>query len=315
MVWGDDRKLNLQLIFKGLLAVLVIMSVIAFITYGIDKRKAVRKKWRIPEATLLLLAFLGGGIGALLGMIFFHHKTRKWKFKILVPLFMILQLALLFFFWYTSDYYHADARAKAALASDGTVRVEEMNGGWLFDGPSEDRAFIFYPGGKVEAEAYAPLMHEMASAGVDTFLVKMPFNIAFFGMDRAADIMKMADYEHWYIGGHSLGGVAASGFAAGHEEELGGLILLAAYPAKEIDEQLPGIMIYGSEDHVLNMKAALKALDLWNNTTRVIVGGNHAGFGDYGAQKGDGTASITQDQQQAQTVQAVLESIRAWEDE
>ncbi len=307
--------MNLQLVFKGFLAVLVIMSVTAFITYGIDKRKAVRKKWRIPELTLLLLAFFGGGTGAFLGMLLFHHKTRKWKFRLLVPFFMFLQLALLFFFWYTSDYYHADAGAAAALLSDDKVAVSETGTCWFFDGPSADEAYIFYPGGKVEAEAYAPLMHEMASAGVDTFLVKMPFNIAFFGMDQAADIMKMADYERWYIGGHSLGGVAASGFAAGHEEELGGLILLAAYPAKEIDEQLPGVMIYGSEDHVLNMKAALKALDLWNNTTRVIVGGNHAGFGDYGEQKGDGAASISPDQQQAQTVQAVLGSIRVWEEE
>ena len=305
--------MNLQLIFKGFLAVLVIMSVIAFIIYGIDKRKAVRKKWRVPESSLLLLAFLGGGTGAFLGMILFHHKTRKWKFRLLVPFFMILQLGLLFFFRYTSDYYHGDAKAAAALLSDDEVTVTETGKTWFFDGPSEDDAFIFYPGGKVAAEAYAPLMHEMASEGVDAFLVKMPFNLAFLGMDRASVIMKKADYDHWYIGGHSLGGVAAAAFAAGHEADLDGLILLAAYPAKEIDEQLPGLMIYGSEDHVLNMKAVFKALDRWKSTTHVIVGGNHAGFGDYGKQKGDGAASISPDKQQEEAAAVILEHIQAWQ--
>ncbi len=78
-------------------AVLAVMSVLTFILYGIDKRRAVRQEWRVPEATLLLCSFLGGGAGALLGMHVFHHKTRKWKFRILVPLFLLLQCALFVF--------------------------------------------------------------------------------------------------------------------------------------------------------------------------------------------------------------------------
>ena len=303
----------LENLWKNYACVLVVVSIIALIAYRNDKRRAIRHKWRIPELTLLLLAFSGGGTGSFLGMLLFHHKTRKWKFRLLVPLFMILQLGLLFFFWYTSDYYHEDARAAAALLSDDEVTVTETGKTWFFDGPSADEAFIFYPGGKVAAEAYAPLMHRLAAEGLDTYLVKMPFNLAFFGIDRAADIMKMADRDRWYIGGHSLGGVAAAAFAAGHEEDLDGLILLAAYPAKEIDEHLPGLMIYGSEDHVLNMKAVFKALDRWKSTTHVIVGGNHAGFGDYGEQKGDGTASVSPDRQQEEAAAVILEHIQAWQ--
>lgn len=56
------------------------MSVLAFLLYGIDKRRAVRHKWRIPEATLLATSFLGGAFGALLGMKLFRHKTRHWYF-------------------------------------------------------------------------------------------------------------------------------------------------------------------------------------------------------------------------------------------
>ena len=78
---------------------LVIVNILAFILYGLDKQKAVRKQWRIPEVQLLGIASFGGSIGALLGMQFFHHKTRKWKFKIGVPVFLALQLIVYRIFW------------------------------------------------------------------------------------------------------------------------------------------------------------------------------------------------------------------------
>ena len=77
-----------------IIAALLLVNIVAFAAYGIDKRKAQKNKWRIPESTLLLLAFIGGSLGALLGMRTFHHKTKHWKFKILVPLFLVLHLAL-----------------------------------------------------------------------------------------------------------------------------------------------------------------------------------------------------------------------------
>ena len=61
----------------------LLINLFAFSLFGIDKRKAVKRKWRIPEATLLTVAALGGGAGALLGMYTFHHKTRKPKFYVL----------------------------------------------------------------------------------------------------------------------------------------------------------------------------------------------------------------------------------------
>lgn len=70
------------------------INLLTFFVYGIDKWKARRDKWRVPEATLLMLAALGGSVGALLGMFVFHHKTKHKKFLIGVPLILLAQLAL-----------------------------------------------------------------------------------------------------------------------------------------------------------------------------------------------------------------------------
>lgn len=69
-----------------MIELLVIINIVAFAMYGIDKSKAKKKRWRISEASLLSVAFLGGAYGAWLGMKVFHHKTRHKKFQILVPL-------------------------------------------------------------------------------------------------------------------------------------------------------------------------------------------------------------------------------------
>lgn len=78
-----------------MIELLVIINIVAFAVYGIDKAKAKKKRWRISEASLLSVAFLGGAYGAWLGMKVFHHKTRHRKFRILVPLFAVLWTALI----------------------------------------------------------------------------------------------------------------------------------------------------------------------------------------------------------------------------
>lgn len=83
---------------KIIIVYLLIMNVVTFFMYGIDKWKARKNKWRISEATLLVTALIGGSAGALLGMHIFRHKTKHWKFKILVPLFLIVHIALPVYF-------------------------------------------------------------------------------------------------------------------------------------------------------------------------------------------------------------------------
>ena len=80
-----------------LLIYLVIINLATFLLYGIDKRRAKKNKWRISEKTLFILAAVGGSVGALLGMTKFRHKTQNWRFKLLVPLFLLLQVALLIY--------------------------------------------------------------------------------------------------------------------------------------------------------------------------------------------------------------------------
>jgi len=79
---------------------LLIVNLVAFCTYGIDKSKAERGSYRIPEKTLIGLALLGGSLGAFLGMRVFHHKTRKPKFYITVPLLLVLDVALYAYYYF-----------------------------------------------------------------------------------------------------------------------------------------------------------------------------------------------------------------------
>lgn len=76
-----------------LCAYLLMMNLAAFIAFGVDKRRARQGRWRVPEARLLLLSALGGFVGAFLGMRVFHHKTRKVKFTLGVPLTAVLWIA------------------------------------------------------------------------------------------------------------------------------------------------------------------------------------------------------------------------------
>ena len=85
---------------EALLYYIIGVNVLTFLVYGIDKLKAKKGKWRISEATLLMLAIIGGSIGAWLGMKVWHHKTMHKKFKYGIPLILVLQIALLILIYF-----------------------------------------------------------------------------------------------------------------------------------------------------------------------------------------------------------------------
>ncbi len=212
---------------------------------------------------------------------------------------------------YTGDYYRADDTALRALESGDDVQVVGTGYGYLFDGPSQDAALVFYPGGRVEAEAYAPFLRRLAAAGVDACLVRMPFRLALFGIDSADAVIAQHDYARWYVGGHSLGGAMAAAYATHHGEALAGVVLCAAYPTGALDKHMTEICVYGSEDGVLNRKRfeAARAYAPEAYCERIIEGGNHARFGNYGPQKGDGAATISAEEQQRAAAEYIASHI------
>ena len=235
------------------------------------------------------------------------------KRKALVVTAAVLLILGLAFLIYTGDYYHADDSAAAALGSDGTVRVARTDFGWLFDGPSEDCACVFYPGGKVEETAYAPFLRRLASEGMDVFLLRVPFRLAVLAPDRADEVMARYEYDCWFVGGHSLGGAIAANYACAHGDALEGLILCAAYPTKALPDDLTEILLVGAADGVVNREKleAGRAYAPQHYVEAVIEGGNHSGFGCYGPQKGDGPAALTPEEQQAEAVRIIMETVRA----
>ena len=209
-------------------------------------------------------------------------------------------------------YYRADETARAALVPDGTVDVSRTDYGWFFDGPSTTDALVFYPGGMVEETAYAPLLHLLAREGMDVCLVSMPVHLAVFGANRALAVTARYRYDHWYVGGHSLGGAMAAAYAAGHGERLTGLILLAAYPTRTLGSSLLTISVTGTEDGVLDRAKAEAGKTFVTGDLReyTLSGGNHAQFGNYGDQRGDGAAAISRDEQQRLTVDHIIRNKR-----
>lgn len=233
------------------------------------------------------------------------------KKKILVIILVLLGVLIGLCVWYVSDYYHVVDR-NAALADTDAVQVSETDFGYSFDGPGEDNALIFYPGAKVEDLAYVDLLKRIAAEGVDCYLVHMPCNFAFLGMNKANGIIDAYNYEHWYLAGHSLGGAMAASYAADNSDKLDGLIFLAAYSTSDLsDSDLKILSIYGSEDKVVNMEKIEQGRELMPSDYEEfrIDGGNHAGFGDYGEQSGDGTAAISGDEQREQTVTKIIDII------
>ena len=228
------------------------------------KRMSHRKKWLMAgEIVLLILAILAG-----------------------------------VFFWYVSDYYRAEDVALEVMAQDSGITVQD-DLTILSPTYPTDTAIIFYPGAKVEAEAYLPLLDQIRQTGVTCILVHMPFRMAIFDADAAEEVIaQFPEFQHWYIAGHSMGGAMASKFAADHPGQVDGLILMGAYIYGDYPDEKT-LTIYGSlnqsvEDHI----------DYTENIVE-IEGGNHAQFGNYGPQEGDPPATISAQEQQAQTVAAI----------
>ncbi len=194
------------------------------------------------------------------------------------------------------------------------------------------KGLIFYPGANVDFKQYDTLLKGIAADNnILCISVEMPLDIAILDVTAAGRYMISCKYKNikeWYIGGHSLGGAMAATYASIQTSDLDikndikGVILLAAYSPlslkyeshkniftqKEVvDRDVKVLNITATNDGVLNQESYEKyRKNLPDNTTDVVIqGGNHAQFGNYGAQEGDNPATISPEEQIRQTVQAI----------
>ncbi|SEW43805.1 alpha/beta fold hydrolase [[Clostridium] fimetarium] len=229
---------------------------------------------------------------------------KKLYFKISVIAIILVFCLTGAFFIYTANYYHATAEAVEAMTDKRIVTITYKDDMIIFSPEVDSKkvGLIFYPGAKVEYISYAPLMTKLAQKGVTCVLIKMPFNLAVFNVNAANKaINELSSITTWYISGHSLGGAMASTYAANNADKLSGIILLGAYPSSDLSKtNLKFLTMYGSNDNVLNKNklSETKSNAPSNSLYFEIEGGNHAGYGNYGDQKGDGTATISADEQQ-----------------
>lgn len=203
---------------------------------------------------------------------------------------------------YLGTYYHAQDDEIDAFLEVSDVEIREIDKNTVAFVPNNPRAgFIFYPGGKVEVDAYYPLMAECAKYGILSVAVEMPFNLAVFNINGANGIREeFPEIKSWYIGGHSLGGSMAASYLEKNKDDFDGLILLGSYSTADFsDSDLKVISIYGENDGVMNReKYEEYKSNLPSYFSEIVIdGGNHAGFGMYGAQKGDGVSEISQKEQ------------------
>ncbi|MBE5899333.1 MAG: hypothetical protein E7279_06990 [Lachnospiraceae bacterium] len=219
---------------------------------------------------------------------------------------------------YAGEYYRASEEAiETVQESNDLIEIKKSKAGAneviVFAPKNPVAGLIFYPGGKVQYEAYAPLLRKCAEKGIFCVLVHMPDNLAVLDMNAARDVIaNNPDIHEWYIAGHSLGGVMSAEYIAEHPNALKGIVLLGSYTTADLSNyNIKKLSIYGTEDKVLNLESYNNAKkNLGEDYVEIVIpGGCHSYFGDYGMQEGDGNPTITRDEQMDITAKAICDII------
>lgn len=199
-----------------------------------------------------------------------------------------------------------DASPDALAAMQGSTHNGHAQ---VFEPEDALAGLIFYPGGLVDHAAYAPLMQALSDRGILCLLTEMPLDLAVLDMNAADGLQALyPQVDRWLIGGHSLGGAMAASYLSKHADAYDGLVLLGAYSTADLSgTDISVLSVYGTEDGVLNREKYAECLKHYPERFDEIVigGGNHACFGDYGAQKGDGEAAISREEQIRITADAI----------
>jgi hypothetical protein len=172
--------------------------------------------------------------------------------------------------------------------------------------------FIIYPGGRVDWRSYAPVARAIAEDGYYVAIVPMPLSLAVLAPGGAAKVIEShPEISTWAIGGHSLGGAMAANFAYNHPQLIKGLVLWAAYPAENNNltkSEIKVLSIFASQDGLATIEKIEASRSLLPKDTVwfEVIGGNHAQFGWYGPQPGDGVATISAADQMKQVADATV---------
>lgn len=218
--------------------------------------------------------------------------------------------AIAFYSWAMSTYGPSE-ELQQLVQLDEVARLDDA---LVFEPDEAARngiGVVLYPGAKVEGAAYSYYAQQLMNEGVTVIIPAMQLNFALFSPNVAADyVEQFVHVDRWVVGGHSLGGVAAAMYAAEHE--VNGLLLLAAYPSDGTDLRevtFPVLSLFAEYDGLTtkqDIEASKERLPVHTMFVE-IEGGNHAQFGMYGAQKGDGTATISAIEQQQAMVTHTLQ--------
>ena len=233
--------------------------------------------------------------------------------RILPGLLVVTVISVLGFVLWANDIAQPTDIALQALESDSQVTVTQQAGFITFE-PASMRTttgFIFYPGGRVDDRAYAPVLRKIAGQGYFVAVVKVKLHLAFFDTNAADKVIaKYPQIEHWAIGGHSLGGVAAATYTKDHPDTIRAIAFWASYPADDSlkDSNILVLSLYGSKDGLAtgDKIEASKALLPAHTQYVVIEGGNHGQFGSYGPQAGDNPAIISPQEQWTRAADATV---------
>jgi hypothetical protein len=234
----------------------------------------------------------------------------------LLALAVLLGVVVIGFLIWALNPLEASPEALAALESDSQVTVTE--GEYVTFMPANSQpaqALVFYPGGHVDHRAYAVPLREIAEQGYLVILLPVRLNLAFFEINAADQaIPDFPEIGTWVVGGHSLGGVAASLYAKDNDE-LDGIVYWASYPADDSlkNSKMEFTSIFGTLDNGLDSIEASSSLLPSATEFVAIEGGNHSQFGNYGLQPGDNEATISREQQQALAVEATVELLKRLE--
>lgn len=246
------------------------------------------------------------------------RPVRGWRIAraALITLAALLVTAVAgFLIWANVGVMQASSAPLELVRSNPTVTITEFDDSVMLSPASEPSqlGLVFIPGAKVAAEAYLyKLSGLVEESGVTVVVTKPILNLAFFDQRPLTTFTGHAsDVSTWYVGGHSLGGVRACQYA--EQPEISGLVLFGSYCANDLSETgISALSLTGSEDGLSTPRKVSSANDLLPESTAFleIQGANHAGFGDYGIQAGDGTAILSSAQMRA----AITEQLVAFFD-